>query len=95
MFLRVVNGSYELSQLGQLYRSLQQRFPKSRVRLLALVDLQAAKCVGEGSPTKIDYRKKWVPTSSNLSTGGPSLSLEVLLCKNHMSHNQSPGIDEG
>ena len=26
---------------------------------------------GEGSPTKIDYRKKRVPTCSNLSTGGP------------------------
>ena len=25
----------------------------------------------EGSPTKIDYRKKLVPTYSNLSTGGP------------------------
>ena len=26
---------------------------------------------GEGSPTKIDYRKKWYPYS-NLSTGGPT-----------------------
>ena len=26
----------------------------------------------EGSPSKIDYSEKWVPTSSNLSTGGPS-----------------------
>ena len=28
----------------------------------------------EGSPTKIDDKKKLVPTYSNLSTGGPSLS---------------------
>ena len=29
--------------------------------------------LGEGSPTKIDYRKKMVPTYSSLSTGGPRL----------------------
>ena len=29
--------------------------------------------LGEGSPTKINYRKNWVPTSSNLKlSGGPS-----------------------
>ena len=28
--------------------------------------------LGECSPSTIDYRKKLVPTSSNLSTGGPT-----------------------
>ena len=31
---------------------------------------------GEGSPTKIDYRKKWDPYS-NLSTGGPGRAKQV------------------
>ncbi|CAJ1327041.1 unnamed protein product [Effrenium voratum] len=45
VFLRVVNGSHELLELGKLHRSLQRRFPHSRVRLLALVDLQETDCL--------------------------------------------------
>ena len=34
-------------------------------------------CVGEGSPTKIDYRKKGTINYSSLPTGGPSVLYEA------------------
>jgi len=40
LFIRVVNGTQELSQIKALHAALLQRFAESRVRLLVLVDLQ-------------------------------------------------------
>eukprot|EP00490_Sorites_sp_Unknown_P022602 CAMPEP_0114671156 /NCGR_PEP_ID=MMETSP0191-20121206/40679_1 /TAXON_ID=126664 /ORGANISM="Sorites sp." /LENGTH=364 /DNA_ID=CAMNT_0001930323 /DNA_START=37 /DNA_END=1131 /DNA_ORIENTATION=+ len=40
LFIRVLNGTQELSCVKALYQALQQRFAESRVRLLVLIDLQ-------------------------------------------------------
>ena len=40
LFIRAVNGTEELNHIGNLYRALKERFPKSQVLLLVFIDLQ-------------------------------------------------------
>ena len=56
------------------FRHVSYMFLFFRVPFLGLPVLPFYPFWGQGSPTKIDYGKKLVPTYSNLSAGGPSFS---------------------